>query len=255
VRKNTVRSLKSAGKPIVNAWLSSASAYAAEVVAFQDFDAVTVDCQHGMIGFEGAVGMLQAISASRAIPFVRPSGNDAAEIMRFLDAGAYGIICPMISTAQQAADLVAACRYPPQGARSYGPARGLIYGGMDYLAQANAEIVVLAMIETLEGLDNLDAILATDGLDGIYVGPNDLALALGRAPAAESQDAVVVDAVERIRAATVERGQIAGIFCSDGAAAARRLAQGFDLVTPGNDMMLLRKVLSAEISLARSRTN
>jgi 4-hydroxy-2-oxoheptanedioate aldolase len=251
VRENTIRRLKAAGKPILNAWLSSASPYGAEVVAHLDFDAVTVDCQHGMIGFESAVAMLQAISTSRAIPLVRPSRNDAAEIMRFLDAGAYGVICPMISTGQEAAELVAACRYPPHGTRSFGPARGLTYGGTDYPSHANTEILILAMIETATGIDNLDAILATTGLDGIYVGPNDLALALGCAPAAESADRRVVEAVERIRAATVERGKIAGIFCSDGAAAARRLAEGFDLVTPGNDMALMRKIMSAEIAAAR----
>ena len=255
MRENTIRRLKAAGKPILNAWLSSASPYAAEVVAHLDFDAVTIDCQHGMIGFEGAIGMLQAISTGQAIPFVRPSRNDAAEIMRFLDAGAYGVICPMISTGQQAAELVAACRYPPHGSRSFGPARGLTYGGTDYQAHANTEIVVLAMIETAEGLDNLDAILATTGLDGVYIGPNDLALALGCAPMTESSAPRVMEAVERIRAATVEREQIAGIFCSNGAAAARRLAEGFDLVTPGNDMALLRKVMSAEIATARGRCN
>ena len=148
MRHNQIRHLKSNGSPVINAWLSIGSSYVAESVAHQGFDAVTVDCQHGMIGYDVAITMLQAISTTDAVPLVRPSSNSAAEIMRFLDAGAYGVICPMISTTDDAASLVASCRYPPQGCRSFGPARGLLYGGADYLAGANTEILVLAMIET-----------------------------------------------------------------------------------------------------------
>lgn len=251
MRRNTIRDLKAAGKPIVNAWLSIGSSYAAKSVAHQGFDAVTVDGQHGMMGFDVALTMLQAISTTDAVPLVRPSRNDGAEIMRFLDAGAYGVICPMISTADDAAALVSACRYPPTGSRSFGPARGLLYGGGDYLAHANAEIVVLAMIETAAGLDNLEAIVATPGLDGIYVGPNDLALAMGFSPLAESQEPDVVAAIEKIRAMVVNAGKIAGIFCSGGAGAAQRVAEGFDLVTPGNDAALLRGVMAAAAATAR----
>lgn len=251
MRPNTVRLLRRAGKPVINAWLSIGSPYAAELVAHQGFDAATVDLQHGMIGFEGAIGLFQAIAGTGAIPLARPSENDAAQIMRLLDAGAYGIICPMVSTAADAARLVSACRYPPAGRRSFGPARGLLYGGADYFAHANDEILALAMIETRAALDNLDAILATPGLDGVYVGPNDLALELGCAPRAEHDDSKVVDAVARIRAATAARGLIAGIFCSDGPAAARRVAEGFHLVTPGNDAAMLRGAMAAAVQGAR----
>jgi 4-hydroxy-2-oxoheptanedioate aldolase len=153
----------------------------------------------------------------------------------------------MISTAADAARFVSACRYPPVGTRSFGPSRGLLYGGPDYAAHADREILALAMIETREGLDNLDAILATPGIDGIYVGPNDLALALGCAPAPESDDPVMVAAIERIRSATAAAGKMAGIFCSGGAGAARRVREGFDLVTPGNDAMLLKGAMAASL--------
>ncbi|MGC4252110.1 MAG: aldolase/citrate lyase family protein [Sphingobium sp.] len=251
MRRNSVRACKAAGKPIVNAWLSIGSPYAAEAIAHQGFDSATVDCQHGMIGFDMAVTMLQALSATPAIPMVRPSGLHPTEIMRFLDAGSYGIICPMISTAEDAANLVRACRYPPFGERSYGPARGMLYGGADYLDGANAEILVLAMIETREGLANVDAILSVEGLDGIYVGPNDLALALGRRPVNEPDDPLVADAIEHIRARTEAHGLISGIFCSHGPAAAMRAAQGFDLVTPGNDAALLRATMAQAVEAAR----
>ncbi len=253
MRPNVLRSLKVAGQPIVNAWLGIPSSYAAEVIAHSGYDAITVDGQHGMMGFDAALAMLQAIATTAAIPLVRPSGLVPSEIMRWLDAGSYGIICPMISTRAEAEALVAACRYPPLGTRSYGPARGLLYGGSDYFAHANAEILVLAMIETAEGLDNLEVIVTTPGLDGIYVGPNDLCLALGVAPRSESTEPVAVAAVARIQAACAAHGKIAGIFCSDGAAAAARVAAGFDLVTPGNDVTLLRGAATAASAAARGR--
>ena len=251
MRPNTIRALKSIRQPIVNAWLSIGSGYAAETIASQSFDSATVDCQHGMIGFEMAIAMLQSISTTTAIPLVRPSGLVAGEIMRYLDAGAYGVICPMISNVHDAEALVAACRYPPHGNRSYGPARGLLYGGADYLDGANAEILVLAMIETREGLDNVDAILAVEGLDGIYVGPNDLSLALGYRPANESTVPAVIGAIEEVRSKTVAAGKIAGIFCSNGQAAAARIVQGFDLVTPGNDAALLRDAMRVAVDMCR----
>ncbi len=244
MRANGLRSRKAAGQPIINAWLSIGSSYLAEIISHGGCHAVTVDCQHGMIGFETAVTMLQAISTTSAIPLVRVSRCDPAEIMRFLDAGAYGLICPMISTRADAEKFVAASRYPPAGIRSFGPARGLLYGGADYARRANDEILTLAMIETTEGLANLDSIIATPGLDGIYVGPNDLALALGSAIKPESDDAVVIKAVERIRSAVKTADKMVGIFCSDGTAAAARLRQGFDLVTPGNDAMMLKAAIA-----------
>lgn len=253
MRPNRLKALHAARTPIVNAWMSIGAPYAAEIVAAQGYDAITIDCQHGMMGFDVALAMLQAVSATDAVPLVRPSANNGPEIMRLLDAGAYGVICPMISTAADAAALVSACRYPPVGGRSHGPARGLLYGGSDYPSHANDEILVLGMIETAEGLANLDAILATPGLDGIYIGPNDLALALGHKPISESAEPAMREAVERIRAAAVAAGKLAGIFCSNGPAAADRVTQGFDLVTPGNDAGLLRTAAGAALAAARGR--
>lgn len=231
--------------------MSIGSSYLAEIVAHGGYDAVTVDCQHGMMGWDAAFAMLQAISTTEAVPLVRPADNVPGEIMRWLDAGAYGIICPMISNVRQAEALVAACRYPPVGSRSHGPSRGLLYGGADYPMHANQEILVLAMIETREGLDNVAEIVATPGLDGIYLGPNDLALALGQRPVSESDDPVICDAVERIRSEAQSAGKIAGIFCSGGPGAARRIDEGFDLVTPGNDAMLIKGAIAASLAQAR----
>jgi 4-hydroxy-2-oxoheptanedioate aldolase len=238
MRPNTAKDRFLAGQPIVNGWLSIPSSYAAELVARQGFHAVTVDMQHGMMGFETAMTMLQAISATDATPLVRSPSLDEPTIMRLLDAGAYGVICPQIDNADMAARFVSACRYAPQGGRSFGPARGLLYGGADYFDHANHHVLALAMIESQAALDNLDAILATPGLDGIYVGPNDLALSLGMKPGAE-MGGIVADAIARILAATRARGLLAGIFCSSSALARQRLAEGFHLVTPGNDANML----------------
>jgi 4-hydroxy-2-oxoheptanedioate aldolase len=242
MRTNPVKQAWRAGNSALNGWLAIGAGYSAEVVGHQGFDAVTVDLQHGMIGFDQAVAMLQP-----ALRMARVPANTPAEIMHLLDAGAYGIICPMISTAAEARAFVAACTYVPAGTRSYGPARGLLYGGADYFAGANDEIIKLAMIKTNEGLANLEAILAVEGLDGIYVGPNDLCLALGVAPAPESDAPLFVAAIAKILNQVRQSGKVAGIFCSSGTAAAMRIVQGFRLVTPGSDVTLL----SAAVADAR----
>jgi 4-hydroxy-2-oxoheptanedioate aldolase len=251
MRSNRLHALRAERKLILNAWLSIPSSYAAEVASHQGFDAVTVDLQHGMIGFESAVPMLQAISTTGAVPLVRPSRNEPAEIMKLLDAGAYGVICPMISTREEAERLVESCRYPPAGNRSFGPARGVLYGGTDYLSGADAAILVLAMIETEAAIENLDAIVATPGLDGIFIGPNDLALALGRAPKSEHDDPLVIGRIEQIRKTAEAAGLLTGIFCSGGTGAVQRAREGFELVTPGNDVALLRTAMQRAVAEAR----
>lgn len=251
MKENTLKEMLRKGNPIINAWLSIPSGYLAEGAGHQGFHSVTVDLQHGMIGFETAVTMLQAISATPAIPLVRAPSRDQEAIMHLLDAGAYGVVCPMISTADEAAEFVAACRYPPVGARSFGPARGKLYGGADYFEAANGEIMAIPMIETAEALQNIDDILAVPGVDMIYVGPNDLALDLGEKPGAELQNSATSKAIAHI----LDRAKTAkvptGIFCGDGDLSKRRLAEGFDLVTPGNDFNTLMAAMQREIGKCR----
>jgi 4-hydroxy-2-oxoheptanedioate aldolase len=251
MRENLVRALLAKRAPITNAWLSIPSGYLAEGTGHQGFDSVTVDLQHGMIGFESAVTMLQAISATPAVPMVRAPSNDPVAIMHLLDAGAYGVICPMISTAEDAEQLVAACRYPPHGGRSFGPARGKLYGGADYFDAANDEILVIPMIETAQAVENIDAILAVPGVDMIYVGPNDLALDLGERPGAELEDGATSEAIAKILASAKSANVATGIFCSDGDLARQRLQEGFDLVTPGNDFNLLMSAMSDAVRTSR----
>ena len=179
------------------------------------------------------------------------SKNDYALVMQLLDAGAYGIVCPMVSTPEDARLFVSYCRYPPAGQRSFGPARGLLSGGADYFPHADGEVLTLAMLETREAVANADAILATPGLDGIYIGPNDLCLAYGKPPRPETDDpevsAVIADLAGRTRA----RARIAGIFCSSGDGARQRIAEGFSMVTPGNDVSLLVRGSKEAVAAAR----
>ncbi len=252
MRKNAIKAKMLRGETTTNGWCAFGSSYSAELLGHAGFDSVTVDLQHGMFDFAQAVPMLQALSATPAVPIVRVPWNDTAVIMHLLDAGAYGVICPMINNRQEAERLVAACRYAPAGMRSYGPARGLLYGGADYFDNANDEIVVLAMIETLEGINNLDEILATPGLDGIYVGPNDLALVLGARPGTDLTDPRCVDAIAHILARAKAHSKLAGIFCASGAVGAIRRRQGFDLVTLTHEGSYVAQAAKAAIAAANT---
>tara|TARA_Y100000385_G_scaffold276701_1_gene322740 strand:- start:16 stop:807 length:792 start_codon:yes stop_codon:yes gene_type:complete len=246
MRSNKVKDRITTGKTIVNAWLAIPSSYSAEGMGQAGFHSVTVDMQHGMLGFSDALHMLQAISATPATPLVRVPELNKASIMRLLDAGAYGIICPMISTADDARALVAACRYPPIGERSFGPARGLLYGGLDYVAKANDVIMAIPMIETLDGVENIDEILDVTGIDMIYIGPNDLAFSMEGSlefPRSESEAAISF-ILERAQ----NKGCPTGIFCSDVGEAKRRVEQGFNLVTPGNDF---NNLIQSSVSAVR----
>lgn len=251
MRANRLKAIWASGGTVFNAWLWIPSGFSAEIVAHAGFDAVTVDCQHGLAGREAAGAMFTAISTTDAVPLARSQANDPGEIMKLLDLGAYGIVCPLVNSAEECRRFVAACRYPPAGSRSFGPARGWLYGGEDYALHANDEIVAFAMIETREALAALDDILAVPGLDGVYVGPNDLCLSLGHPAAQDSAVPEVVDAIERIRARAVAHGKIPGIACPSGAVAAKRVKQGFRFVTPGNEARLLGAALKGALAEAK----
>ncbi len=250
MRKNELKQKMLRGERTTNGWLALGSTYSAELMGHAGFDSVTVDCQHGMFDFTQMLPMLQALSATPSTPIVRAPWNDPAIIMHALDAGAYGIICPMINNADEAAKLVQACRYAPKGARSYGPARGLLYGGADYFDHANDEIVVFAMIETRDGIANVDAILATEGIDGVYIGPNDLALCLGAKPGSDLTDARVIETIAHILNRARAHHKFIGIFCANGEVGATRRQQGFDLVTLGHEGSLLAQAAKASVAAA-----
>ena len=250
MRKNSLKEKMLRGERTTNGWCAFGSSYSAELLGHAGFDSVTIDMQHGMFDFTQVLPMLQALSSTPAVPVVRVPWNDAPVIMHVLDAGAYGIICPMINNRAEAARLVAACRYAPTGMRSYGPARGLLFGGADYLDHANNEIVVFAMIETVDGINNLDDILATPGLDGVYIGPNDLALVLGARPGSDLTDAKCVDTIAHVLARAQAHQKFAGIFCASGTVGAIRRKQGFQLVTLTHEASYLSQAAKSHIAVA-----
>ena len=239
MRANRLREIWAAGRPVVAGWLSIPNAFTAELMAGMGWDALTIDTQHGLIGYAEMLAMLQAISTTEAVPLVRVSWNQPGEIMKALDAGALGIICPMINDAAECAAFVQACRYPPDGFRSYGPTRIGAISGPDYLAQANRQVLTLAMIETADGLRNVDDIVATPGLDGIYVGPGDLALSHGGQPRRDSDDPALMAQFDTIVAACRRAGIKAGVHTASPSYAQQMIARGFDLVTVMGDVRYL----------------
>ena len=239
MRANNLRDLWAAGKPAINGWCSLPGGFSAELMATMGWDAVTIDTQHGLIGYADMLAMLQAISTTQVTPLVRVSWNQPGEIMRALDAGAYGIICPMINDAAECAAFVQACRYPPDGFRSSGPTRAAVYGGADYHAKANGQILTLAMIETAQGLANVEAIVATPGLDGVYVGPSDLSLALGGPPGQDQMAPGLLAAFDQILAACKAAGVRIGVHTNSPGYSQTMLERGFDLVTVGSDTRYL----------------
>ncbi|MHC2297940.1 HpcH/HpaI aldolase family protein [Rhizobium mongolense] len=256
MKANKLNEIWSKGGCVLNGWLSIPSAFSAEIMAAQGYDSIGIDLQHGIVDYQEAVGMLQAMRASDVTPLVRPAWLDPVHIMKALDAGAYGVICPMINSRVEAERLVSYVRYPPAGIRSYGPSRALISsGGGNYLGEADEEIVCFAMIETAEALDKLEEIATTPGLDGIYIGPADLTIGLtGKkyAPGFDREEPEIIEAIDRILQASHSAGIKAALHCGSASYAARAAKWGFDLVTVSNDVRLLAGAAAASITSFRS---
>jgi 4-hydroxy-2-oxoheptanedioate aldolase len=267
--RNPIRRLWAQGKPAVNGWLSIGNAFTAEIMAQQGYDAVTIDQQHGFLGYEALAPMLQAIRASPVTPMVRVPWLAAGDIMKALDAGAMGIICPMINNRAEAERFVSYMRYPPNGQRSMGPTRAVFAHGSEYSAWADSEVLCLAMIETADGMKNLDEIVSTPGLDGVYIGPADLTLGLtGRKHPVgfDREEPEMVQAIRTILDKSHAAGIRACLHCGTPAYAAKAVGWGFDLVTLSNDVRLLagaakasvdgvRKMLGEQVAGAPAPTN
>lgn len=255
MRPNTLKIMLRNGQPAINGWCSLPCAYSAEIMAHQGYDSLTIDMQHGAMGYQTAVTMLQAISTTPVVPLLRVPWHDPGLMMRLLDAGAYGLICPMVNTAAMAETFVAACRYPPRGNRSFGPNRATLYSGSGssaaYASAADSEILLLAMIETREGLENLEEIIATPGLDGVYVGPGDLSLALGAPPSMAPSDATVAAAIASTLECARRHQRFAAIHTDGPATARKRFAEGFAMCTLQNDVRLLADGAKHQVRAAR----
>ena len=243
MRLNQIKALWAEGQPVYNSWMSIGSPFAAEILAHQGWHSITVDLQHGPIGFDAAVPMLQAISTTDCVPIARVNWNEPGQIMRLLDAGAYGIICPMINTREQAEAFVQACRYAPVGNRSYGPTRVAYYAGEGYFAQANEEILTFGMIETQEALDNLDAILSVPGLNALYVGPSDLYLSLyGSNRGLDNREDKFVAVLKKIVETAAKYRVVPGIHTGSSENAKEMIKLGFRFVTVMTDVSMLARM-------------
>jgi 4-hydroxy-2-oxoheptanedioate aldolase len=229
----------------------------AEFMAQAGFDEICVDQQHGLADDATIASLFRAFEVHGVAPTTRVTANDAAAIGKALDLGALAVVVPMVGTAEEAARAAAACHYPPRGVRSVGPVRG-VQARSSHRLEGLDDVACVVMIETAEGLRNVDAIAATQGVDCIYIGPGDLALGLGLSAWAEdwsdAQAKLHADAVARIREACVRHGVAVGMHTGSGATAGRYREQGFQMITVISDLGLLRFSGAAELAIARGET-
>ena len=253
MRENRLRSIWMSGGAAVNGWLAIPSGFSAEVMAQQGWDTLTIDLQHGVVDYAAMIPMLQAISTTNTVPLVRVPWLEPGILMKALDAGAYGVICPMVNTRADAQQLVAYTNYAPRGTRSFGPVRATLYGGADYFEHADRTVVRFAMIETAQALDNLDAILSVEGLDAIYIGPSDLSISLGCKPTFDELEPKAAQAVDHILARARHHGVVAAIHNGTPEAARARIKMGFQLVTIASDARLIAAGAQQILAQMRAR--
>jgi 4-hydroxy-2-oxoheptanedioate aldolase len=248
---NLLKGAWSEGRTAFGMWAAIPSSFSVELVASAGLDYVCVDQQHGVVDYAAMVPMLQAVGAAGATPITRVLSNDPFRITKALDAGALGVIVPLVNSAAEAERAVAACRYPPHGNRSYGPVRAATVIGSRDPETLAGEVLCVVMVETREGLERVEEISATPGLDGIYVGPVDLALSLGLPPTLNVMEREHAEAVSKIREACRRHGIAAGIQASSGEWAKKHAEAGFDMVTVATDASLLRDAVCWEAATAR----
>lgn len=242
----SMRERWTAGDLTFGAWAMLPSALCAEVLSRSGVDWVLIDVQHGSMDIETCFEMIRAIDLGSAEPFVRVPSNEAGTIGRVLDAGALGIVIPMIETVDDARRAVAACRYAPQGQRSYGPLRAALRDGADYFNHANDRIAVVTMIETASALDKVEEIAAVEGVDALFVGPSDLSLALGLPPGDNDGIPAFDDALARIVAAARRHNKAAAMFSTD-ELAPLRVKQGFQMLSVFTDVIGMSQKLSEDL--------
>ena len=243
-----------AGGNAVNGWCAIPSTVTAEIIGRAGFDMVTVDMQHGLIDYQTALTMCQVLQGLPAPALVRVPWNEPGVIMKCLDAGFSGLICPMINTRADARRLVDAARYAPLGSRSFGPTRANLVHGATYARSANEAVLLFAMIETREAMSNLDDILGVDGIDGVYVGPSDLGLSLGYEPTLEPTAPEVIAAIAEIAKRARAAGRIAGVHTGSPSMVKAMLGQGFQFASLLTDVRLFANALSRSLAEVRDTT-
>jgi 4-hydroxy-2-oxoheptanedioate aldolase len=244
---NPIRRALADGKPALGCWCSVPTPLTVELLAREGFPWLALDLQHGAPSWPDLLGLIQATELGGAAAVVRVGWNDPALIMRAVDLGAVAVIVPMVGTAEQAAEAAAALRYPPDGVRSYGPTRS----GRP-LAEANADVVCLVMVETQEGLDNLDAIASAPGVDGIFLGPVDLSISLGLGMPRGGRNAEIDAALDRAVEATARHNRFVGTISFSAEHAAELVSRGVGFVSVGNDKSYLREAAARDVAAIRS---
>jgi 4-hydroxy-2-oxoheptanedioate aldolase len=248
----TIPSLKDrwGSGPVLGAWMFLREPMTAEAAARAGYDYVVVDMQHGIASESEMLAMIQATEAAGAIPVVRVAHNDPTSIGRALDAGALAVIVPMVNDPESAAAAVAACRYAPEGSRSYGPVAAISRYSDDYARVANRTVACIIMIETKEAVERIDSILAVPGIDGVYVGPVDLSLTLGLPPGTDHEHEGFASAIRSIVEACERHGIVPGIH-AEAALAAKWRAAGFRLITVGYDQFAVLAGLRSDLAQAQ----
>ena len=238
---NAFKAALKAGKLQIGLWSSLCSNIVAEIIADSGFDWLLLDTEHSPNELPGLLSQLQATARGSATPIVRPAWNDPVLIKRILDIGAQALLVPFVQNAEEARKAVAACQYPPAGIRGITTSgRGARYGRVgDYLKKADAEICLLVQVETGQALAGLEAIAATDGVDGVFIGPSDLSASLSHIgnPLHPEVQAAIKDAARRVNAV----GKAAGILTANEADARRYIEWGYRFVAVGSDLGLLAK--------------
>jgi 4-hydroxy-2-oxoheptanedioate aldolase len=247
---DTLRKKWAAGQTAFGAWAALPCPFAAELLCAPGLDYVCIDQQHGLIDYNDLVGMLCAIEGRRTVPLTRVPANEAWLIGKALDAGVQGVVVPMVSNRIQAVAAVQACRYFPKGVRSFGPVRASMVMNSRDVAVVGDSVLCFVMVETREGVERIEEIASTPGLDGIYVGPADLALGLGLPPNLDKEEPEHVAAVDKILQACNRYGIVPGIQCGSGRSARKFADRGFRLVTLTKDTSLLPAAVEKEIAAA-----
>ena len=236
-------------KPSIGGWCVIPGSFSAEIVARAGFDWICIDLQHGLIGYQEMLAMLQGVAVVGVPALVRVPWNDPSWIMKALDAGAGGVIVPLVNSPADAAAAVGACRYPPDGYRSWGPARASL-GVPDFTPElANRSVVCAVMVETIGALDQLEQIVSVPGVDAIFIGPSDFALSMGLAP--RSDEPEHRRALESVPAVCHRHGVSAGIACGSTELLARWRKAGYTMLAAPSDMVILRKAAAELLEAAR----
>lgn len=247
-----LKTLWASGGVAMGAWCSMGSSAAAEFLASEGFDYVGIDCQHGLAGAESMVPMLQGIGRYPVGTVVRVPISSGWWIERALDCGAEAVIVPMVNNAREAADAVSHCRYPPLGQRSLGPIRAELVLGADPVA-ANRSVTCLVQIETAEAVENIDEICVTPGIDGVYIGPADLAMSMGIAPRLAPIPGPHAGAMDRVRAVCDAHGLITAVHSGSGEQAKQYADAGYRMITIGSDTAMLRSYARSQLRTARGK--